>query len=217
MKGMAGMANTRQDNMAKTECHIEFDEPTHTYQLNGKPVPAVSKICELLQSFEGIPAAVLEEARVFGSYVHAACDYLNKDILDWDSLDPLLAAYVRGYQRFLLETQFVIEASEERVASLHYGYCGTLDLRGKLPKLKRPKKCVVDIKSTAALPRSVGPQTAAYKQAYEEMNDEKGYDRYCLHLSPDNYKFVPLHDGRGVQDLTTFVSAMNIWRWHNEV
>lgn len=210
---MAGKAT-----MAKTECVIDFDEPTHSYKLNGRPAPAVSKVCESLSIFEGIPRSVLEEARIFGQHVHVACDFLNRNVLDWDSLDAELASYVRGYQRFLSESGFIILASEERVASLTHGYCGTLDLRGLLPKGgKKHRKVLADIKSTSILPRSVGPQTAAYKNAYEEMTSDRGYDRYCLHLMPDDYKFVALKDGRGIQDLTMFVSALNLWRWFNEV
>jgi len=83
-----------------------------------------------------------------------------------------------------------------------------------LPKPKSKLRCVIDIKSTSVLPRTVGPQTAAYEAAYYETTGGERTDRrYCLHLKPDGYNLVPLKDGAGIQDLTLFVSALNVHRW----
>lgn len=190
---------------------LEFDEPTHAYTLNGRRVPSVTQILDPMQMLDGIPWDVLEAARIFGNNVHLACHYHNVGILDWDSLDDFLASYVRGYLKFLAESSFMILASEERVASVKAGYAGTLDLRGILNR----RRSIIDIKSTSALPRTVGPQTSAYENAYREMTGEKTERRFCLHLKPDGYSLVPLQDGPRVNDLTYFISALNIWRFHH--
>lgn len=192
---------------------LHFDEPSHTYTLNGRRVPSVTQVLDPLIVLDGIPWDVLEAARIFGNHVHLACHLYNCGTLDWDSLDPVLASYVRGFVRFLTDTGFIVLASEERVASVKMGYAGTLDLRGLLPKPKSKLRCVIDIKSTDQLPRTVGPQTAAYEAAYLEGTGEKTDRRYCLHLRPDRYTLVSLKDGAGAQDLTVFVSALNLYRW----
>lgn len=192
---------------------LEFDEGPHVYTLNGRRVPSVTQVLDPLQMLDGIPPDVLEAARIFGSNVHVACHFHNIGILDWDSLDSFLASYVRGYLKFLAESSFVVLASEERVASVKAGYAGTLDLRGILNK----RRSIIDLKSTATLPRTVGPQTAAYENAVREMTGEKTERRFCLHLKPDAYSLVPLQDGRGVSDLNVFISALNVHRWRYAV
>jgi hypothetical protein len=188
---------------------IEFDAGAHTYRLNGRAVPGVTSVLEPLQMLDGIPWEVLEHARVRGQHVHEACHLHNLGGLEWDSLEDEVAGYVRGYLKFLAESSFVVLASETRVGSPKYGFCGTLDLYGLL---KGPTQ--IDIKTTATLPRTVGPQTAAYKQAHEETTGQKTKRRSCLHLKADGtYRLVELTDGKGVQDFTVFLSALNLHRW----
>jgi hypothetical protein len=193
---------------------LQFEEDGHSYTLNGRRVPSVTDVLEPLQLFDGIPPDVLEAARVFGGHVAMACDMHNKGTLDWDSMDSLLASYIRGYLKFLAETSFVILASEERVASVKCGYAGTLDLRGIMNR----KSWIVDSKSTHVLPRTVGPQTSAYLAAFNEMTGEAYKHRACLHLKPDGYTFVPLEDkGKRIADYTLFVSQLNVYRWFKDI
>lgn len=194
---------------------LDFDAAAHAYTLNGRRVPSVTQVLDPLNVLDGIPWDVLEAARVFGNHVHEACHLVNLDALDWTSLDPVLESYVRGYLKFLADSGFVVIASEERVASVKMQYAGTLDLRGVIPG-RRSRRVIADIKSTAALPRTVGPQTAAYDAAHCEATGDKPHERYCLHLKPDGYTWAPLKDGPRVQDLTVFVSALNIHRFRSE-
>jgi hypothetical protein len=126
---------------------IEFDAGAHTYRLNGRAVPGVTSVLEPLQMLDGIPWEVLEHARVRGQHVHEACHLHNLGGLEWDSLEDEVAGYVRGYLKFLAESSFVMLASETRVGSPKYGFCGTLDLYGLLRKArrrwtsKRPRRC----------------------------------------------------------------------------
>jgi hypothetical protein len=188
------------------EMRLEFDEPAHAYTLNGKRVPGVTSVLEPLQKLDGIPPDVLAAAAEFGQHVHAACHLHNIGDLDWDSLDPRLALYVQGYLAFLEDTGFQVVHSEKRVGSVMYQYGGTLDLFGMLKR----GKSMIDLKSTAALPRIVGPQTAAYNQALYETTGDKATRRYCLHLKPQGYKLVE-QDNR--QDFNTFLCALGIARW----
>jgi hypothetical protein len=196
--------------MIGTPFLLEFDEPTHSYKLDGRPVPGVTSVLDPLQKLDDIPPDVLAAAAEFGQHVHQACHLHNLDDLDWQSLDPRLALYVEGYRNFLADTGFQVIHSEKRVASKRCQYAGTLDLFGLLQR--RPS--MIDIKSTAALPRIVGPQTAAYSEALTETTGEKAARRYCLHLGPHlgarAYKLV---EQKNPQDFTVFVSALNIYRW----
>jgi hypothetical protein len=188
---------------------LEFDAPTHTYKLKGRQVPGVSTVLQPLLKLDDIPEHVLEHAKLRGQAVHEACHAHNLGGLYMDDLEEEVASRVRGYLMFHAEAGFISLASEIRVASPKYGYAGTLDLYGILKR----GEAMVDLKSTAAIPRTAGPQTAAYKQALEETTGQKSKRRYVLHLKPDAYKLVEISDGAGVQDFTVFLSALNIHKW----
>lgn len=191
---------------------LEFDGDAHAYRLNGRPVPGVTQVLEPLNQFDDIPPEVLAAAAERGRQVHEACHLHNVDDLDWSSLSEEVAGYVTGYVRFLRESRLQVFLSEARVASPKYGYAGTLDLFGALPtSRKADRAALIDVKSTAAFPRPVGPQVAAYAQALQETTGDKASARYCLHLRPNGtYK---LHALTGQQDFTVFMSCLNLHRW----
>jgi hypothetical protein len=158
-----------------------------------------------------VPPGVLEAARQFGSHVHAAIDLLNRDALDWGSLDAGLRPYVAGWQRFLDDSGCVVLASEQPVVHERLGYAGTPDSVLYWPNKKRP--VIPDVKSTAALPRSVGAQTAAYAHAYQAMHGGPMPLRGCVHLLGDG-KYA-WHVRNDPADFSLFVSCLNIRRFLN--
>lgn len=191
---------------------LQFDAETHTYRLAGRVVPSVTQALKVLESFEGIPADVLEAARIRGQYVHAACDLLDRDQLDWSSLDPALVPYIEGYQNWLADSDATITASELRVAHKANGYAGTLDRLA----IVNGRETLVDVKATAVLPVTVGPQTAAYANAYAVSSGHKAPKRHCLHLNPvfkRGYKFTALTDPG---DWSVFLSCLNVWKFRNK-
>lgn len=189
---------------------LQFDAATHVYTLDGRVVPSVTQALQVLQTFDGIPAAALEAARVRGVMVHAACDLLDREALDWSSLDPSLVPYVEGYRNWLDESGAVVIASELRVASSTYRYAGTLDM---LVEIGSGRLAVVDRKATATLPATVGPQTAAYAQAAEETHGHKRLRRYCLHLHPAHQRGYKLTELKDPADWSVFQSCLNVHHW----
>lgn len=184
---------------------IEFDPDTHTYRVDGAVVPSVTQILAPLHDFAGIPADVLDNAADRGTAVHKATELYDLELLDEESLDDEVAAYLEGYRRFRADTGFEPERVETRVHSARYGYAGTLDRTGRLGR----RKVLIDIKSGAQSPVT-GPQTAAYQQALEEMTGAKVSRRYGLYLSPGDYRLVP-YDERS--DWHVFVSALSVFNF----
>lgn len=187
---------------------IHFEPEAHAYWLNGQPVPSVTQVLDPLEDFSCVDADLLERARLFGSAVHQATELYDTGELDWATLDPHLAPYLNGYIRFLGETGVKPLHCELRVGSLRWRYAGTLD------RIYQMARAVVlcDIKS-GAVPRTVGPQTAAYENAVNESHGIKVKHRYCLQLKPDDYRLIPC---KGVQDFTVFTSALNIHNFIQE-
>ncbi len=145
----------------------------------------------------------------FGTHVHEAVDLYNKDALDHSSLTPAVESYLMGWCRFLEESGFVVTASEERVYHPKMGYAGTLDSMGNFPKHK--EIALVDVKTGLTMPKSVGPQTAAYGEAWAVANKKRRPRRYCCLLGPGTYNLVALTDPR---DFDVFKAALTIHRWN---
>ena len=191
---------------------LQFDEASHTYTVDGEKWPSVTTILDPLLELDGIPRAALEAAARFGSHVHMATDLYDKGQLDEDALDPHLAPYLAGWKAFLRESGVVVIASELRVCHRLLKVAGTLD---KLVRGKRYRH-ILDVKSGAEVPWTVGMQTAGYRELYV---DEYGImdsgellstSRLCVHLKPEGiYKLHVLDDSR---DRNDFISAVN---FHN--
>lgn len=188
---------------------VVFNQQAHTYHLGGRRLPSVTEILQPLDELDGIPIAVLRAAAEFGTHVHLACHLHDAGRLDRAALDPALEPYLRAWESFLSESGATVVASEYRV-SHPLGYAGTMDKALHFPN--RRQGCVGDIKSSDVVPRSAGPQTAAYREAgARELNLSR--TRYAIHLRPDaTYR---LHKYENTTDWSIFQSALNIWRWRN--
>lgn len=188
---------------------IEFEPESHIYRVDGAVVPSVTQILDPYTGLEFVDRETLQRAAEFGSHVHEACHLFNMDELDRDALDADLAPYVDAWERFLDESGAVVLLSEHRVASRKYGYAGTLDSVVHWGKTKR----LVDIKTGAAVPRTVGPQTFAYTQALSEEGESVS-QRHCIHLKGDGtYSNHKLNDPR---DWSIFQSALNLHNWYHK-
>lgn len=167
---------------------FEFDPAAHRYTLNGRVLPSVTQILSGLDDFSKVPARALERARDRGTRVHSACNLDVLGTLDENTVDDEVAPYLAQFRRFLRESGFQPTLTECRVYDDVLWYAGTLDLFGDLPG------CIdvqIDIKS-GAIPRSVGPQTAAYAYGLYKRAGIMTRRRYVLHLRPNTYSLPRL-------------------------
>jgi hypothetical protein len=180
---------------------FEFDPVAHRYTLGGREMPSVTTILRGMDDFSRVPPAVLERAGDRGTRVHKACSLDVLGILDPATVDDEVAPYLAQFRKFLRESGFVPTLTECQVYDKHRWYAGTLDLFGDLPDCKDVQ---IDIKS-GAIPRSVGPQTAAYACALYALAGLKTRRRYVLALKPGGYSLSPL-DSYG--DMELFIHAL---------
>lgn len=192
---------------------VEFDEATHTYRVDGERYPSVSEICDLMQIWsmlrEGktwtVAREVLRAAAEFGTHVHEACHLDNLGQLDYDALDANLRPFVDGWRKFLADLKGVVVASEIIVVSRSHKYAGRLDALVRI----RGKLWLIDIKATSAIPRTVGPQTAAYKHAHGDTK----LRRRVVRLKEDgSYESKILEE---TTDFAYFDAALKMARWFN--
>ncbi len=143
-----------------------------------------------------------------GQKVHTACALLDgEDGLDWDTLSPVLAPFVRGYQRFLDESKVQIRRIEYPVRSLKYGYAGRLDR----VVFYKSRLYLIDLKVNAP-GIATGAQLAAYGQAYRETADLRGAIRRLALELRDNESYR-LHQYRDVGDFSVFLAGLTLYNW----
>ena len=173
--------------------HVYHDE-------SGAEVPGVTSI---------LRAAGLIDSRFFneyscnrGSLVHQACAMYDRDDLDINALDLVLAPYVSGWIKFRKESGFIPTLIESIVFNGQYFYAGTLDRTGTM----NGQAWILDIKSGAAQ-----PWTAAQLAAYSACLGSNGRKRGAVELRDDGtYKLTEYKDRN---DWQIFLSALAIVNW----
>jgi hypothetical protein len=196
--------------MGKTGPELSYEDESHSYFLDGKHIPAVTDVCEWLsEGFDDIPPAILARARDIGHAVHHACALLCQKNLEWSTLDESIAGYVKAAQKFLTETGFKTLAVEHRMGDPDLRYAGTLDLYG----IWESRSWIIDWKVTAIMPRTAGPQTAAYDHLHRRNFGGRPNKRAGVQLFADGtYKFFEFADPR---DYSYFTSALNLYHWRH--
>lgn len=194
--------------MAESES-LSFEPTTHTYCVEGRKVPSVTQVLEPYTGLDYVDRRALEDARIRGTLVHAAIHRLNV-LGQLEAAELAQAPYINAWLDFVSETGATVLLSERRVYSEKYGYAGTLDS----VLLRDSREGLYDVK-TGVVPKTVGPQTAAYLQALREQDGIRWRSRYCVQLREDGtYRLHKLTDRR---DWNIFLSALNIYRWRNNL
>ncbi|MGE0383444.1 MAG: hypothetical protein AB7Q97_01860 [Gammaproteobacteria bacterium] len=195
---------------------LDFDRASHTYRLDGAVIPNVTRILEVLATYQGIPASVLQAAADRGDAVHFATELWDREELDEASVPAEIAGYLNGWKKFRHESGFHPTYIEERVYSLRYRFAGTADRGGtfdSLPWIRPGSPALIDIKATAELMPVVGPQTALYALAWSESHPSgwKHLRRYAVQLRRDgDYR---LHECTDPSDLGVGLSCVTIANW----
>ena len=94
---------------------LTFDQTVHGYKHDGEFIPSVTQVIRemgLLGDF--VPEQFYLDR---GTAVHLACEYLDRNCLDWDSVDELIKPRVEAYQKFKEDYKFIPTMIEEPVHS----------------------------------------------------------------------------------------------------
>lgn len=190
--------------------NITFDAATHSYTIDGRPVPSVTQVLEPATDWSFIPAWQLEAARALGQDVHLAINLMVQDRLDWKSVDPAVLPYVTGAALFLRESGATVLASELVLGSRRLGVAGTLDLLLQW----RGWEYYADWKVCDTIPKTVGAQLSGYEILYADMyrQGERNYRarRISIRLKPNGYTVDRMKPNNG--DEATFISYVNAYK-----
>jgi len=183
-----------------------------SYMVGDRRVPGVTSVLKMLWPQEHYYRwQVAQMAMERGREVHDVIANLLRG-RKIARIDPKIEPFVEAWIRFRDETDFQAEVIEEPVYSLTYGYAGTLDAVGVMTKTNAPRRAVFDWKTSNAphITISVGPQLAAYEQAYHELKGGRHIGRFAILLGQDGqYRIEPMRDRR---DLSLFLSCLNVYK-----
>ncbi len=196
---------------------VTFEEITHTYAIDGKPVElCVSDVLELagITGYsDRIPRYLIEHAGEIGTAVHRACHYLDIGELDIYTVDQQIAGYVMGYHKFCQQYEPEWQSIEKPLADIGLGVAGTPDRIGHLwnftKQLRRKTEAViVDIKTAVKPEKHWGLQLTAYA-ILSYLSD---HVLYALHLTRDGeFELLPYVFQPGV-----FMAALTVAQWKNK-
>lgn len=184
-----------------------FTELGHQYEVDGLLIPSVTQVLTLagISDVSGIPAHILDRASAIGTAVHQACEFLDQDDLELESLDPSIVGYVVGYQKFREEQKFTSELVEHRIIAelggMKYGMC--VDRMGRFEGSDVP--VVLDIKTSSRPQASWAIQTAAYA-----IGLSLDCERKIVHVAKDGTYKVIAHEEN---DLPVWGAALEVAYW----
>jgi len=200
---------------------LTFVEETHTYYWNGEPVPNVTRIIAPLTDYSRIPPAVLEKARQEGVAVHKMVELDCKGDLDVETLPEWMHPHYTAWLRFKEESGFECWKAEEKMYHPVYGYAGTADLFGPLPKLKGIKGAAnIDVKRSFFGGPAIGLQTAGYTRMWNDTDGKArerrvaDRNRFALQLRNDGtYRLKRFEDA---EDFGAFLACLQQLRWREK-
>jgi len=163
---------------------LEFDEASHRYTLQGRPMISVTRALSLIRNTEAA-AFFTEGGRERGKRVHQMVQYDIEGILDIGAMDDPTLEYYEQWQEFMLRNKFEPILCEQPVYSTSADVAGTLDLYGMLDG----QPALIDIKTGVVEEAVAGPQTAGYKHLAMML----GFipittRRYVLDLKPNRWR-----------------------------
>lgn len=128
---------------------VEFDAETHTYKVNGRPVPSVTRVITrtIGSGFESIrdPAYYLQRGRA----IHACAAFIAQGV-EFEH-DPTIDGWVQALRKFWREVQPKPLHWETPLGSSRYLFAGTPDLLADMGGKFR--NVLVDYKSSLSAHR----------------------------------------------------------------
>ena len=196
----------------------EFDYDLHSFAINGKAVPGVTRVLQSagvgFSPIEGgfeIDPAVLEAARERGTNGDLAITLYEQGILDWDSLDEdstdALAKYIDWKESIGYEPELI----QQPLYSQRFDVCGIPDSVGWIGE----EFALIDIKMSSG---GLKPWHALQLAAYAAMVDGEGMrkppQRYVLDLKLKKAKLRRVETDVE-HDWSVFRAARAIYDWRN--
>lgn len=179
-----------------------FDSKSHTYTLDGVPLPSVTEITRFLSyDYKSNKPWLADAAAKRGTSIHESCmliDYGEEPVQTHE-----IAGYLKAYCRFLQDYKPDWKLIEYPIGNIELGYAGTLDRYGILNGLH----VVLDIKTGSVFrKRSLEAQLFGYSSLLFSANVPV-QTTYGLRL--DSSGIYELYEA-GFDGYSTFTACMEL-------
>jgi hypothetical protein len=187
---------------------LHFDAESHSYTLDGKPVPSVTQILDAVvpKPFEkamwfgyrlarqGLDPGVRRyEAAQLGTQVHLAfAAFAAGEDVDPFDYPEQAEGFIGGLRKFIDTHGPEFLDSERKTFSVKHSYAGTLDAHVRFTRGKyRGRAGRLDLKTGRVYPDSHFPQLEAYELAEVERDRDASDFRAVLKVTPGGtYKLI---------------------------
>lgn len=184
-----------------------FDEPSHTYTLDGKPIPSLTLLLRTLSDriLSHVPDPdVVERARLRGTEAHKQIEMLNLG-----QCDRFESGYTMAWAQFCDDVGFSPTHTEYRTYHAGLWMACTIDVLGNLPS---GQQMLIDIKTGTKYPHAP-LQTAGQAMALSSHGIcPRDVLRANVYIKPkgEGYNYeIDLHENEG--DFKALESYIN---WH---
>lgn len=177
------------------------------YDEKGVRLPSVTECLQISgvgTDFSLVPPEVLERARVRGQAVHAWIEAYHSEHPIPPA--PEISLYAAAYEKFLVESGFVVALCEFALWNHDYRYVGTADLLGKMGG----RGWLLDVKTSVSIPAEARLQTAGYELALPKHH--RVPHRGALQLRSDGSWCLEEHREHR-EDRAVFLSCVRVTHW----
>lgn len=182
-------------------------DENHRYWIDGTtPIRGVN---ETIEQFIAKSPWADEWYRDRGSLAHEAIKLALTDNLDWSTLDPELAGFVKAALAFVADSGWEVTHVEPMLHSPSLWVAGQPDLIARIPG-RKARFGLPDWKLGGPIP-PYEMQTAGYELIVEEALHLDVEIRCCVHLKRDGKYSVRTH--RSASDKIAFVGMCDALNW----
>lgn len=183
---------------------LTFDEPSHTYRLDGRVVPSVTQILKRVYPnvYSSIPPTVLDRKARLGTAVHRTIELWIKGVLDEASVHAEVRPYLDSFLGWWDGVR-VVGCQVEKQLYSQAGYAMTRDFFGEIDG----QAWLIDWKITATRVPTHDLQITGYNHGADRA-DVCG----CLYLMNDGSQaqFVKTDTARRLPDWLATLRVFNL-------
>lgn len=179
---------------------FRFQPDTHTYYLDGKRIPNITRIIRPMQDEQFFT----EQARDRGSQVHKAIDNIVRG-MEYELPDEYFG-YIVAWKQFVKDHDYKSILSEQPMYH-PAGWAGTPDQYGIV---REGMLAVFELKTGASHPVHA-LQTAAQAELITANGYKRPGLRFTLQLKPTGQYSIKIHKGHS--DLSVFNALLTAHKW----
>lgn len=189
---------------------LSFDAVRHEYRINGRVVPSVTQVLDVIRTGGGSDAQ-REYKRQIGKALDVAIELSERDDLDVDSLHEDVVPFFQAWLNFKQATGFRVLLNQPIVYSNKLQVAGTPDLIGTREPGKLNPDELLDTKCVFTMDPATAIQTAGYSMLALESLGIRIKKRGGVQLLRDGtFKF---YSYTNPSDEGVFRSCLNIFAW----